>query len=995
MTKFTIDIATARLCGLSLVIAWIMSVRSAIAADQRTSADRPFPPDEAPRHMTLPDGFRVTLFAGEPDVAQPIGFTTDDRGRLWVGECYSYPNWAAAGRDRLLVFTDQQNSGHFTERAVFSDKLANLTGLELGFGGVWLCCPPRLVFIPSDGDSPAGEAQTLLDGWSLKGRHNILSGLVWGPDGWLYGCNGISSPSLVGKPGATDSEREWQTGGVWRYHPTKHVFESVARGTVNPWVLDFDDYGQAFITNCVLGHLWHVIPGARFKRSHGVDDNPYSFELLDATSDHLHWGGGDWTSSRGGQGIHSEAGGGHAHAGAMVYLGDNWPDRYRNSIFMCNIHGNRVNNDLLERSGSGYVGRHGKDFLLAGDVWFRGLNLKYGPDGGVFLSDWSDNGECHNVVQTDRGSGRIYKIVYGEPNPVPAGLDLQKLSDSELVKLQLRKNDWYVRHARRILQERAAAGADMTTVNDALRKMFDAEASVPRKLRALWALHVTGGAAPEFLLAQLRHESEYVRAWAIQFLVEDKNPSPAAREEFAGLAKDDPSPFVRLYLASALQRMPVDERWPIAAALAAHGEDAGDHNLPLMIWYGIEPLVAADPPSGLELAGRCQIPLIRRFIARRIALIDDSKQTPAAMAALVKLIGHSADQQRELDLLAGLHDALRGRRNVPAPEGWKAAYQKTLNSRVREIRDASDAIALIFGDADAIATLKTAVADASLAADNRQRALAALVEAHADGLIGTMQRLLDDPAMRISALRGLAAYEDRATPAEILYRYTRFSPEEKSEAINTLTARPLYASELLGAIERKQIPAGDVSSFAARQIQHLKNRQLDEKLAKLWGALRDSPADKKEQIQKYKNLLTPEIMQTADPAAGPAVFSKTCGQCHTLFGEGGKIGPDLTGSNRANLDYVLQKVVDPSTAVPNDYQMQLITLNDGRLVSGIIRQRTPRAVVVQTETEQLSLAADDIEQMKSSGQSLMPERQLDKLTREQVRDLFAYLATKK
>ena len=130
------------------------------------------------------------------------------------------------------------------------------------------------------------------------------------------------------------------------------------------------------------------MPGAHFKRMHGVDDNPYSFELLDATSDHLHWGGGDWTTSRGGQGIHSEAGGGHAHAGAMVYLGDNWPDRYRNSIFMCNIHGNRVNNDLLERSGSGYVGQHGKDFLFAGDVWFRGLNLKYGPDGGVYLSDW-------------------------------------------------------------------------------------------------------------------------------------------------------------------------------------------------------------------------------------------------------------------------------------------------------------------------------------------------------------------------------------------------------------------------------------------------------------------------------------------------------------------------------------------------------------------------------------------------------------------------------
>ena len=259
-------------------------------------------------------------------------------------------------------------------------------------------------------------------------------------------------------------------------------------------------------------------------------------------------------------------------------------------------------------SGSGYVGRHGKDFLLAGDAWFRGLDLKYGPDGGVYLSDWCDTGECHNVAQTDRGSGRMYKIVYGEPKPIPADLDLAKLSDAELVKLQLHKNDWYVRHARRILQERAAAGRDMTAVHAALAAMFDREESVPRKLRAFWALHVTDGTTTDFLVAQLRHESEYVRAWAIQFLVEDKHPSDAARSEFARLAKDDPSAFVRLYLASALQRMPPRERWPIAAGLLAHDEDVADHDLPLMIWYGIEPAVAEEPDRWLAVGPRLQDP---------------------------------------------------------------------------------------------------------------------------------------------------------------------------------------------------------------------------------------------------------------------------------------------------------------------------------------------------------------------------------------------------
>ncbi len=280
------------------------------------------------------------------------------------------------------------------------------------------------------------------------------------------------------------------------------------------------------------------------------------------------------------------------------------------------------------------------------------------------------------------------------------------------------------------------------------------------------------------------------------------------------------------------------------------------------------------------------------------------------------------------------------------------------------------------------------------APDVRRQVLAALVEAHADGLAEVLQQLLDDSAMRSAALEGLAAYDDSRTPESILSHYPQFSPDEKRQAIDTLSARPSFAIALLNAIAAKQIPAADISIQAARQMQNLKNHQIDDKLARVWGALRESAADKKEQIQKYKYLLTPEFMKTANPAAGRAVFAETCAKCHSLYGTGGKIGPDLTGANRGNVDYVLQKVVDPNTAVPADYQMQLITLGDGRLVSGIIRQRGPKAVIVQTETQLLTISQGDIDQIKPSGQSMMPDRQLDKLTREQIRDLFGYLATK-
>jgi putative membrane-bound dehydrogenase-like protein len=611
--------------------------------------------------MKLPDGFHARLVAGEPDLIKPIAMTIDDRGRIWVVESHSYPNWqtdkgdgsprkSAAridqlvndrgrlwvveshsypnwrtdgkeGRDRILIFERDKDTGRFTGK-VFWDRGANLSGIAVGFGGVWLCATPNLLFLPvrPGADRPAGPPVVVLDGWSLQAKHNVFNSLTWGPDGWLYGCNGITATSHVGRPGTPPGQRVALNCGVWRYHPVRQRFEAFAWGTTNPWGLDFDDLGEMFITNCVIKHLFHVVPGAHFVRMFGQDLNPHCYGLMASCADHLHWAGGDWTSSRGGHGEHGKAGGGHAHAGAMVYLGDNWPDGYRNHVFMCNLHGNRVNQDVLERRGSGYVAHHGPDFLMANDSWFRGLALQYGPDGGVFVSDWHDTGECHNYDQI-HAAGRVYHVTFGRPAPV--AVDLARLGDEELVRLQRHKNDWWVRHARRLLQERAHAGKLGKTVRPLLRRMLAEEAGAARKLRALWALHAVGGADEKALAGLLDSPQEAVRVWAVRLLVEDGRPSRLAAAELARLARKDPSAAVRLALASALQRLPAKEAWPVAEGLAGHGEDAADANLPLMIWYGIEPLVPADPDRAARLLARARIPLVRQYIARRIAALAD------------------------------------------------------------------------------------------------------------------------------------------------------------------------------------------------------------------------------------------------------------------------------------------------------------------------------------------------------------------------------------
>ena len=575
----------------------------------------PLAPEEALRRISLPKGFKATLVAAEPAVAQPISLAFDDRGRLWVAECYSFESaggpWNQPARDRILICGDGG-------RKVFLEGGRNLTSILPGFGGVFACSTPRLLFIPdrNGDDVPDGEPEVLLDGWNDGGiGHCVFNGMTWGPDGWIYGTQGIQGESNVGPPGG---KRVKFNGGVWRYHPVKKLFEVVAEGTVNPWGLDFDDYGQGFFPNSVTGHLWHLIPGAHYERMYGQDYTPNTYGLLKASSDHVHYAGGEWQQSGNGGKEHDVLGGGHAHAGALIYLGDNWPPAYRNTYFTNNIHGHRINNDVLERNGSGYRGRHGPDLLRSGDPWFRGIALKTGPDGGVFVSDWSDVGECHEKTGVHRTSGRIYKIVYGTPK-APANLDLAKLSDADLVALQLHANDWHVRHARRVLQERAASGADLSAAHPALREQFASNSDVRRKLRALWALHVSGGLDDKTLLEKLDHADEHVRSWVVRLLAEERNPSDAVLKKWALMAAKDKSPLVRLFLASALQRTPVEKRREVLTALAGRAEDAEDPNLPLMIWYAMEPLLGSDPAAASRLLAASRIPLVRQFISRRIA----------------------------------------------------------------------------------------------------------------------------------------------------------------------------------------------------------------------------------------------------------------------------------------------------------------------------------------------------------------------------------------
>lgn len=964
-------------------------------------------PQEALAQMKVPEGFRVELFAHEPDVQQPISITTDERGRLWVAENYTYAeskvNFDPTQKDRIVVLEDSDGDGKSDKRTVFASGLDKLTSVEVGFGGVWALAAPNLLFIPDRDrdDKPDGPPVVVLDGWDANAvRHNIVNGLKWGPDGWLYGRHGILATSQVGAPGASESQRTKINCGVWRYHPTKKIFEAIAHGTTNPWGFDFDQHGEMFLINTVIGHLWHVVPNAHYRRMYGTHFNPYLFGVIEQTADHFHWDTKEaWSDIRklGVTDTTSAAGGGHAHSGLMIYQGGTWPKQYHGRAFTVNLHGRRLNADRLERHLAGYTAKHEPDFLFAGDPWFRAIDLIGGPYGEVYLADWSDIGECHENDGVHRTSGRIYKIAYGRPRPEKSEpFDLSSAHDLHLVGVVGHPIDWYSRIARRLLQERAAEGRDMTAVRTKLFEWLESpEAATTLRLQALWCLWSMDALDDGWLVKQLGDKDEHVRKWAVRLLADEdfvaKETADAAKVTAAlkQLAAKESSGLVQLYLASALNRLMLSDRWDIAESLASSDKFEDDNMLPLMIWYGIEPAVAREPIRAVQFVERTKIERVRQYVSRRLTLEMDRQ--PEAIEKLLVVAAKTNDEHLRSDILRGMSEAMSGWTKVTPPKGWAAVAELAMKSDSNELKTTARELSVVFGDGRAMDELKALVTNGGADVSARQQALRTLVTAKPEGLVTLLHKLLDDRELIVEAIRGLATVDHAETPKRVLDRFVRLTPEGKLVAISTLVSRPNYARELLNAVGAEQISRREISAFHARQILSFGDDELTKQLTKVWGEVRSTSAEKQQVAAKWKASLTPERLKTAKLGEGRALFAKSCANCHVLFGSGKSAGPDLTGGNRRNLDYLLENILDPSATVAADFRMSVFALKDGRVINGVVVEKSEKTLTVQTQSDRVTIQRADIEEQKVSTLSLMPDGLFQNLSEDQVRDLIGYL----
>ncbi len=983
---------------------------------------QPMAAKEAAASMKVPNGFGVQLFSSEPDVQNPIAMTWDARGRMWVAENYTYAERAQKFdlnlRDRVVVLEDEDGDGEADKRTVFTDQVQMLTSIEVGRGGVWLMCPPQLLFVPDrDNDLQAdGPVEIVLDGFEVAkaNYHNFANGLRWGPDGWLYGRCGGSCPGRVGIPGTPDQQRVAIEGGIWRFHPKTKQFEALTHGTTNPWGHDWNEWGEGFFINTVNGHLWHLIPGAHLHRPFTLDPNPHVYELIDMHADHWHFDtGSGWTASR--DGAANSFGGGHAHTGMMIYQGNDWPDEYRGNLFTWNFHGHRSNQELLEREGSGYVAKHGDDLFFAEDPFFRGMELSTGPDGAVYVLDWSDTGECHEHSGVHRSSGRVFRISFkdGELNDSPP-IDLTAQSSLQLAELMRHANEWYARQARLLLVERVQSkgeddlGQEFKTCFKLLEKMVEEGGGV-ESYRSLVTLHAVGALDTVFLKRQLSHSNEHLRAWAIRLLTDtwplddvhgplnlsDDQKSRVVEEsenlmrDFCNLATTDNSSLVRLALASTLQRLPVSDRPTLAKCLVARADDANDHNLPLLVWYGLLPVAESSPTRLAEVALSSRWPKTQRLAVRRLAEEIDSNGP--AIEKVVAFIATTSDAQIRQNLLLGLSDGLKGWSRAPQPKNWKGAVKvvskKSDSATLAIIRELS----VLFGDGRAMEEVRLIVLDQDEEIGVRRSALMTLISRFDEEVKEICLSLLSDQRLNSIAAKGLTKSSDATVAKELVSKYKRFRAPNRAGVIEILASRPAFADALLIGIEKGAIPVDDLTPFDVRQIRSLNDESLNERIGSLWGEVRETPEAKQLYIEKLKGQLTESNRSHSDLSHGRELFQKSCAKCHKLFGQGEAIGPDLTGANRNNLDYILENVIDPSAVVSKDFRMSIIEMIDGRVLNGLVLTKNAKTLTLQTQTDQLTIKLADVEEIRVTSSSPMPDGLLDNLSEDQIQNLLSYL----
>ncbi|WP_221305442.1 PVC-type heme-binding CxxCH protein [Prosthecobacter dejongeii] len=1011
-------------------------------------------PEEARAKMTVPEGYEVRCFAHEPMVQNPVAMTWDHRGRLWVVEAYEYPNGSehpapfggeanddqyhplpqtkgAIPRDRVIILEDTDNDGVADKRTVFVEGLNLASAILCGDGGIYVGQQPHLIhFRDEDGDDKPEAWRVCLTGFGREDTHELVNSFTWGPDGWLYMTHGVFTNSKVRRPGQPEKEGFKFDAGIGRARPTSREkesaweFEVFADGTSNPWGCDYDAAGNFFISACVIDHFFHMAPGGIYVRQGGAPENPYSYELIPSIVKHKHFRA--------------------AYAGVQIYQGGVYPADTHGHAFIGNIHDNAIHEEVLTPVGATFKCEPRRDFLRANDGWFRPVSTQTGPDGNLWIMDWCDKYPCYqnakaNPEGVDRDRGRIWRIVVSAGSEPPKRgttkqepLDLKKLTVEELVKNLEHPNNWMRRTARRMLVERPdeAAQREMET-------LLGQTTSPALALEALWSLHQTNQLEAAFLDQLTQHAAPAVRAWVARLsgerfhaadlhlaTVSDSDvlkSSPAEKEAMAALTVDlqrlakleaDPEMSVRSAVATAMRQGSAGDlttNRPLASAnkhwrplVRMHNQmgnlvktSASQHDrlLALQIWMVIEHGLATDAEETLlgvmALAPETQ-PLshiLSHKAMRRLCDTRDAKNLDLAIGFCQKIAAHDTLLAQALE---GLVKGQEGGIIKPTLDA-SASLSEWRNHKDDKVKAQAQQLSVLWGDPEAIGQVVQTLLDGKQSVSARRAALQSLRQVKTEAAkagYATLMKNKPEPALMIEAMRAAVDLGGDAFAQDALGLWKALNPQERIATAESLASRSVWSRALLEAMAAGTVARGDLPMTVARSLTNHSDPKIKARAGEVIGVWKDSSEDVKALIAaKKKAALTGE----PNLADGKLMFQATCMVCHEFHGGGQKVGPDLIGSGRSNLDALLANVIDPNQIIGNGYENIIVATKDGRTLAGRMVEDTPSHVKLLGAGGAAQIVSrDQVASLTNTKQSLMPMG-FGALPDEMFRDMIWYI----
>ncbi len=957
-------------------------------------------PEETLKSFKYNDDLEIDLVLSEPQINQPVEINFDHKGRLWVIQYNQYPypegskvvdidNHARVvfdkipeppaegikGADKITMFEDTNGDGTYDKSTDVISGLNITTAVTWGRGKIWVLTPPYLVAYNDANDDglPEGDPEVHLSGFGLEDTHAVANSLRWGPDGWLYGAQGSTTTATINSEVSKNVHFKGQA--IWRYHPKTKVFEIFGEGGGNTFDTEFDDKGRMYSGTNETHRGYYYKQGGYYRKNwgkHGPLTNPYAFGFL--------------------SGMELEGEKFRFTHAWIKYEGGTLPERYNNKILALNPLHNFVRMTRVEPQGSSFLCIDEEKILHTEDHWFRPVDIKAGPDGGVYLADWSDSRLSHvNPLDTwHKSSGRVYRL-RNKNKTIVKPFDLSTYSNEELIGLLSHRNKWFRQQAQRLIGDRA----DVSMVPELHHLMK--KGSAQQALEALWAIHNCGGFNDIIALEAMAHQDPHVRSWAIRLIGDTKNTSVEVVQRIITMAASEKHLEVIGQIASTAKRLTAFEAVPIINNLLMNKATPNDTDNRMFIWWALESKAETGRDAVLTLFKDPKLwesPLVQDVILERLMqryILAESEANYKAAITLFDLVPNDAHAKL---LMVGLQEGIRGRDILAVPQ----RLQNIMSHYESKFGNGKLAFDLKQNKPEAVEKALHIIADKNADRLERTAYIQLMGEIDQPKSVPILLKLAENNsnsvALRLACFNALGHYGDDAIGERLANAYNhriRADLVLREAAFRLFASRPNWATSFLNIIyEQKQIKATEVPLDIVRQFKLLQNNEVNSIVDRLWPDVKiATSAEKTDAVLKIKDALG---SGSGNVSNGKKVYTQYCASCHKMNGEGGEIGPDLSGYDRSNTNYMVLNIVDPNADIREGYVNYVIKKKDGQVIVGTLKDRSENTVVVQPlGAEAITLGTSDIDTMEAQKISLMPERLTDGMTDEEIRDLFAYL----